>query len=72
MIKDSILVSYVENKDPEKSVLVIGKKRINQSAEIINAFQGSEATELWKKLINKSEFRVAYAKATLEEEEGGY
>lgn len=49
---ESIIVSYVENEDPEKSVLVVGKKRINQSIEIINAFQGSEATELWEKLTS--------------------
>jgi flagellar motor switch protein FliG len=55
MIKDSILVSYIENEDPEKSILVVGKKRINQSAEIINAFSGDEATELYKRLITKRE-----------------
>lgn len=50
---ESVIVSYVENEDPEKSVLVIGKKRINQSVEVINAFDGTEATELWNKLTKK-------------------
>ena len=52
---DSILVSYVKNENPYESVLVVGKKRINQSVEIINAFGGAEATELWEKLITKRE-----------------
>jgi len=51
----SILVSYVENENPYESILVVGKKRKNQSVEIINAFSGAEATELWNKLITKRE-----------------
>ena len=52
---DSVIVSYVKNKDPEKTLLVIGKKRINQSVKIINAFSGNEAAELYKKLITNKE-----------------
>lgn len=55
MIKDTILVSYVENKDPEKTILVVGNKRINQSVEVINAFSGTEAMELWNKLTTPKE-----------------
>ena len=55
MTKDTILVSYVENKDPEKTILVVGNKRINQSVEVINAFSGTEATELWNKLTTPKE-----------------
>lgn len=51
----STLVSYVENENPYESILVVGEKRKNQSVEIINAFSGAEATELWNKLITKRE-----------------
>ena len=46
---DSLLVGYESSGD--STVLIIGRKRINQSVEIINAFQGEEATEIYKKLI---------------------
>ena len=52
---DSVIVSYVENEDPEKTLLVVGKKRINQSVKIINAFSGDEAIELYNKLITNKE-----------------
>ena len=53
MIKneDSILVGFAS----ESNVLIIGKKRKNQSVEIINAFQGEEALELWNKLTTVKE-----------------
>lgn len=49
---DSILVAF---DDSGKGVLIVGKKRLNESAEIINAFEGDEAKELWKKLTVKKE-----------------
>ena len=50
---DSILVSvYFSNKDGT-GVLIVGRKRMNQSVDIINAFQGDEARELYKKLVTK-------------------
>jgi len=33
--------------------MVVGRKRMNQSVEIINAFQGDEARELYEKLVTK-------------------
>ena len=55
---ESILVSFVKNKDPDKNLLVVGKKRVNQhysAVDILNAFDGAEATELWNKLTTKKE-----------------
>ena len=50
---DSILVSVdFPNKDGT-GVLIVGRKRMNQSVDIINAFQGDEARELYKKLVTK-------------------
>lgn len=34
-------------------VLIVGRKRPNESVDIINAFQGEKATELYKKLTEK-------------------
>lgn len=52
---DSVLVSVdLSNKD-NSGVLLVGRKRMNQSTEIINAFQGEEARELWKRLMAKKE-----------------
>ena len=50
---DSILVSVDFSNKNNTGVLIIGRKRINQSVEIINAFQGDEARELYKKLVTK-------------------
>lgn len=48
---ESLLIGYTFNSETNNRVLVVGKKRFNQSVEIINAFQGDEAEELYKKLI---------------------
>jgi hypothetical protein len=47
---DSILVSYDHNPGKDIAVLVVGRKEPNTSVTIINAFQGEEAKELYKKL----------------------
>lgn len=50
---DSILVSVDFSNKDGTGVLIVGRKRMNQSVEIINAFQGDEARELYEKLITK-------------------
>lgn len=52
---DSILVSYSHNTITDTSILFVGKKRPNETVEIINAFQGEEADRLWKELTVKKE-----------------
>lgn len=44
---DTLLVSR------SGDVLVIGRKRPNESLEIVNAFQGDEAEELYRRLLEK-------------------
>lgn len=51
MINDCILVSVDFTNGKDKSILLVGRKRPDQSAEIINAFQGKEAEELYHKLV---------------------
>ena len=53
-LSDTLLVS-ISFSDKDTGVLVVGRKRKNQSIEIINAFQGDEALELYKKLITQKE-----------------
>lgn len=50
----SLLVSFVVN-EAGTPLMVIGTKKPNQSVEVINAFTGPEAEELWNKLITKKE-----------------
>ena len=49
-VNDCILVS-VDFNHPDMKVMVVGRKRPNESVEIINALQGQEAEDLYLKLI---------------------
>lgn len=53
-LSDTLLVS-ISFSDKDTGVLVVGRKRKNQSIEIVNAFQGDEALELYKKLVAQKE-----------------
>lgn len=50
----SIIVSYY-NLPPDIPILIVGRKRPNQSVEIINAFEGDEAVELYTRLTTVKE-----------------
>lgn len=49
-MEDTILVSY-NSANTDYPILIVGRKRPNESVEIVNAFQGEEAIELYKKLV---------------------
>ena len=49
-ITDTLLVSINLATNDDIAVLIVGRKRPNQSVEIINAFQGEDATDLYKLL----------------------
>ena len=52
----SFIISFSFNMDdPSKSVCVVGEKQMNQAMEIINAFQGSNADDIFRKLTTKKE-----------------
>ena len=53
-LSDTLLVS-ISFSDKDTGVLVVGRQRKNQSIDIVNAFQGDEALELYKKLVTKKE-----------------
>ena len=50
-----ILVSYEPTNGADTSILIVGKKTAKKDVDIINAFQGAEATELWNKLITRKD-----------------
>ena len=52
----SVIVSY-DNQSNDIPILIVGRKRKNQSVEIVNAFQGDEAIDLYTRLttVKKSE-----------------
>lgn len=53
-LSDALLVS-ISFSEKDKGVLVVGRQRKNHSIEIVNAFQGEEALELYKKLVTQKE-----------------
>lgn len=52
---DTILIGVDFANNDSTGVLIVGRKRMNQSVEIINAFQGEEAEELYKRLTTKKD-----------------
>ena len=52
-INESLLVGVDFTNGEDVGILIVGRKRPNQSVDIINAFQGKEAEELYNKLIGK-------------------
>lgn len=53
-INDTILVGYNYIKEKDNAVLVVGRQiPKTTNVQIINAFQGEEATALYNKLITK-------------------
>ena len=51
----SIIVSYDASENGDETILLVGKKNLNETIKIINAFQGEEAKNLWKKLTERNE-----------------
>lgn len=49
----SVIVSWDFSNGEDKSILLVGEKKPNQTFEIINAYQGKEARELHQKLTKK-------------------
>lgn len=49
-LTDSVIVSFDCTHGRDKSVLVVGHKTRGEAIAIVNAFQGREAEELWRKL----------------------
>ena len=56
-LSDTVLVSFNRESPTSDPILIVGRKRKNQSVEIINAFKSDEAVELYNRLttVKKSE-----------------
>ncbi len=52
-LKDSLLISIDILSGEDKALLIVGKKKPNKPVEIINAFEGEDAIQLYKRLITK-------------------
>lgn len=50
---DTIIIGYDYNPEKDNTVLIVGRKEPGQVVEVINAFEGAEAEELYKKLVTK-------------------
>lgn len=49
-LTDTLLVSIDLSASENNAVLIVGRKKPNQSVEIVNAFDGEEDVALYKKL----------------------
>lgn len=50
---DILLVGFDFSKGVNKTTLLIGRKRPNETVDVINVVQGAYAAELYKKLTEK-------------------
>lgn len=50
---ECILVSYEPSNGEDNAILIVGKKKPKKDVDIINAFKGKEAAELWERLTIK-------------------
>lgn len=50
---DSLLIGVDFADNGDVGVLIVGRKRPNLSVDIINAFQGEEAKELYQRLTER-------------------
>lgn len=53
---DSVIVSFSKNPDdPEKDLLVVGRKHLGvPTPEIVNAIQGEDARRIYETLVEKN------------------
>ncbi|WP_317327645.1 hypothetical protein [Ruthenibacterium lactatiformans] len=52
---DVLLVGYDFSHGKDSMVLLVGRKKPNDSVDVINAFKGKEAEELYNRLTLKDE-----------------
>lgn len=50
-----LLVSFDPKHDDDESILLVGTKRQGEIIDIINAFQGKEAREIYERLTTVKE-----------------
>ena len=55
ILSGSLIIGYDFTNGIDNSVLIVGEKKPNRPIDIVNAFEGKEAEELYKRLITKKE-----------------
>lgn len=48
---DSLIIGFDSSAGKDGIVLIVGRKKTREAVDVINAFDGEEALELYKKLI---------------------
>ncbi len=48
---DSLIIGFNSSAGKDGPVLIVGRKKPREAVDIINAFEGEEALELYKKLV---------------------
>lgn len=48
---DTLLISINIPTNGDKTVLIVGRKKPNESLDIVNAFQGKDAVDIYNQLI---------------------
>lgn len=51
-LSDTLLVS-ISMSDPDNGVLIVGRKRKDKTVDVVNAFQGEKAREIYNMLTRK-------------------
>lgn len=46
----SVIISVDMQNNRDETIMIVGHKDPNKSVTILNAFQGQEALDIWKKL----------------------
>lgn len=49
----ALIVSWDFSHDPDDHILLVGRKHPKKDVDVINAFQGKEAHDIYEKLITK-------------------
>lgn len=53
IISDTLLIGVDFTHGPDADVLIVGRKKDDEAVDIVNAFQGQEARDLYAKLITQ-------------------
>jgi hypothetical protein len=53
-MEDCVLVSFVDPTNGDMPILIVGRQKSEGNLDIINAFQGKEAKEIYEKLTSIS------------------
>lgn len=48
---DALIIGFDSSAGKDGTVLIVGRKKPREAVDVINAFDGEEALELYKKLI---------------------